>query len=77
LVAVVDHQETISAAFARYGSATYAGRLGQIDPAAVVVEVARLLRDAPALEAMAAAGRSIVDGKGAQRAVARLLTAAS
>jgi len=77
LVAVVDHQETISAAFARYGSATYAGRLGQIDPAAVVVEVARLLRDVPALDAMAAAGRSIVDGKGAQRAVARLLTAAS
>lgn len=73
LVAVVPHQETISELFAARGAAEYLGPAESIDLAATVERVRGLLASGNRRETLARAGRSLVDGRGAQRVADALL----
>lgn len=54
------------------GAVVALGSPADLDPARLVTEVEALAADAPRREAMAGAGRSIVDGRGAHRVVAAM-----
>jgi UDP-2,4-diacetamido-2,4,6-trideoxy-beta-L-altropyranose hydrolase len=73
LLAVVDDQLPVGPPFAGTGAAEYLGDGRTIDPAAVVAAVTGLMADQPARASMAARGRAIVDGRGADRVAAALL----
>ena len=60
------HEEAQGKAFAQTGAARVLGRGADIDPALVKTAVAKLLQSND-LEAMSAAGRRVVDGRGADR----------
>ena len=73
LLAVVDDQLPVGPPFAATGAARYLGDGRETDPAEVAAAVAALMADDPARAAMAARGRAIVDGRGAQRIAAAVL----
>jgi spore coat polysaccharide biosynthesis predicted glycosyltransferase SpsG len=73
VTAVVEHQHDVAAAFASTGAAVYAGEIGRAAPAALCDKVTGLLADERRRAAMAAAGRALVDGRGAERAADALL----
>lgn len=73
LLAVVDDQLPVGPPFAATGAARYLGDGRTIDPADVATAVAALMADAAARSAMAARGRAIVDGRGAERIAAAVL----
>ena len=73
LLAVVDDQLPVGPPFAATGAARYLGDGRETDPAEVAAAVAALMADDPARAAMAARGRAIVDGHGAERIAAAVL----
>jgi spore coat polysaccharide biosynthesis predicted glycosyltransferase SpsG len=77
LLAVVDDQLAVGPPFASSGAAVYLGDGRTIEPAALVAAVTALLADRSARAAMAARGREIVDGRGAERIAAAVLELAS
>jgi len=66
LLAVVDHQREVARLFAETGAAEYAGVLGEADPEDVIARARGVAGD----RTMAETARSVVDGRGAQRAAA-------
>lgn len=77
LLAVVDDQLPVGPPFAGTGAAEFVGDGRTIDPAAIVTAVTRLMADGPARTSMAARGRDVVDGRGAERIAAAVLELAS
>jgi UDP-2,4-diacetamido-2,4,6-trideoxy-beta-L-altropyranose hydrolase len=77
LLAVVDDQLPVGPPFAGTGAAEYLGDGRTIDPGTVVAAVTRLMADQPARVTMAARGRAVVDGRGAERVAAAVLELAS
>jgi UDP-2,4-diacetamido-2,4,6-trideoxy-beta-L-altropyranose hydrolase len=73
LLAVGDDQLPVGPPFAGTGAAEYLGDGRTIDPATVVAAVSRLMADQPARATMAARGRAVVDGRGAERVAAAVL----
>lgn len=73
LVAAADDQLPIGAPFAATGAARYLGDGRELDPAAIGDAVAALMADEPARNAMANRGRTVVDGRGADRVAAAVL----
>lgn len=73
LLAVVDDQLPVGPSFAGTGAAEYLGDGRSIDPATVVATVTRLIADQAARASMAARGRAVVDGRGAERVAAAVL----
>lgn len=73
LLAVVDDQLAVGPPFAGTGAAAFLGDGRTIDPTAVVDEVTALMANKPARLAMAARGRVLVDGRGAERIAAAVL----
>ena len=73
LLAVVDDQLPIGPPFAATGAARFLGDGREVDPSEVVSAVAALMADGPARTAMGERGRTIVDGRGAERIAAAVL----
>jgi spore coat polysaccharide biosynthesis predicted glycosyltransferase SpsG len=73
LLAVGDDQLPVGPPFAGTGAAEYLGDGRTIDPATVVAAVTRLMADQQARASMAARGRAVVDGRGAERVAAAVL----
>lgn len=73
LVAVVQHQERIGELFAATGSAVYGGSIGATDPSELAERVLALAGDDTAQQRLRRAGRALVDGRGAERAVRQVL----
>ena len=73
LVAVADDQLPVGPPFAATGAARYLGDGREVDPDDVATAVVALLADDAARAAMAARGRAIVDGHGAERIAAAVL----
>lgn len=69
LLTLADNQAPVVEAIEAAGAAV---RADVMDPAGVAVALAALVRDQPRRAAMAAAGRSLIDGRGALRVAARL-----
>jgi UDP:flavonoid glycosyltransferase YjiC (YdhE family) len=76
LLAVADDQLPVGPPFAATGAARWLGDGRTIDPDAVRRAVAALLADAPARHTMAATGRRVVDGHGAERLAAEIIALA-
>jgi hypothetical protein len=73
LLAVVDDQLPVGPPFAATGAARYVGDGREIDPAQVAAAVAALMADEAARTAMGERGRTVVDGRGADRIAAAVL----
>jgi spore coat polysaccharide biosynthesis predicted glycosyltransferase SpsG len=73
LVAAVEHQREVAAAFAATGAAEFLGAVWEIEAAAVAAAARDLLGDRSRREALSDAARTLVDGRGAARVVAALL----
>jgi UDP-2,4-diacetamido-2,4,6-trideoxy-beta-L-altropyranose hydrolase len=69
LLVLADNQEPVAEALAAAGAAVTASPL---DPTSMALALSALAGDADRRRAMAAAGRALVDGRGALRVVARL-----
>lgn len=67
-----DNQQRSSRALAAAGAVESAGAVQTLAPAALAARIAALCADAPRRAAMSAAGRRLVDGRGAARVVSRL-----
>lgn len=73
LLAVADDQLPVGPPFAATGAARFLGDGRTIDPGVVADAVAELMADEPARQAMGSRGRSMVDGRGADRIAAAVL----
>jgi UDP-2,4-diacetamido-2,4,6-trideoxy-beta-L-altropyranose hydrolase len=73
LVTIADNQEPLAKCLAALGSASDLGRAELLDEAKLAEELQALAKSRTAREAMASAGRNLVDGYGASRVVQRLL----
>lgn len=67
LLSTVEHQHAVGVAFAASGPAAYLGRLDTVPPAEVAETVRRLLADGDERRRMSESGRTLVDGRGAER----------
>ena len=74
LLAVADDQLASGPAFASTGAAAYLGDGRTIEPEQVRFAVRELIEDGPRRAAMALAGARVVDGQGAERIAAAILS---
>jgi RimJ/RimL family protein N-acetyltransferase len=75
VVSVADNQDAVADSLVRHGSAVSLGRAADVDPGVARLVVAQLAADRSTRAEMAAAGRALVDGRGAQRVVRAMETA--
>jgi UDP-2,4-diacetamido-2,4,6-trideoxy-beta-L-altropyranose hydrolase len=73
LVVMADNQGPLAECLATLGSASDLGRVESLDEAGLSRKLQALVQSRAAREAMASAGRNLVDGYGASRVVQRLL----
>lgn len=73
VLAVADDQLPVGPPFAASGAALFLGDGRSIDPSEAAGAVTRLLSDATARRVMSRLGRSLVDGRGAERIAAAVL----
>lgn len=73
VLAAVEHQERVAFDFAARGAAVYLGSLRTEAPKVVAAEVLALLDNSERRLEMSAAGRRLVDGRGADRVAETLL----
>jgi spore coat polysaccharide biosynthesis predicted glycosyltransferase SpsG len=76
LVAVADDQRRVGPAFARTGAALWLGDGRTVDPGVVWQTVAGLVADPTTREAMSGRARRTIDGGGADRLAAEILSLA-
>lgn len=72
LIALADNQRPVGRSLAEAGAARYLGGWEDVPPERVREEVAALAADRVAREAMARAGRALVDAEGGRRVVMRM-----
>ncbi|MBX7071105.1 MAG: UDP-2,4-diacetamido-2,4,6-trideoxy-beta-L-altropyranose hydrolase [Microthrixaceae bacterium] len=72
LMSVAQNQEPVGNRLAGAGAAQYLGRVDELEPTQVAAVIDQLAGDATTRRALAGTGRRLIDGRGADRAVARL-----
>lgn len=72
LMSVAENQDPVGRRLAEAGAAEYLGRVDELDASDVAAAVDRLAGDATTRRALAGTGRRLIDGRGADRTVARL-----
>jgi UDP-2,4-diacetamido-2,4,6-trideoxy-beta-L-altropyranose hydrolase len=72
-LSLADNQRELAASLERAGAGVDLGDAGELEPRTVAAAVTALVRDVPRRTAMSAAGRSLIDGRGAARVVDALL----
>jgi spore coat polysaccharide biosynthesis predicted glycosyltransferase SpsG len=73
LVAVADNQRPVLSAAARLGCAAALGWHGDVDEARIADCLSALAKDLPLRTTMAARGRELVDGAGAERVANKII----
>jgi UDP-2,4-diacetamido-2,4,6-trideoxy-beta-L-altropyranose hydrolase len=75
VISIAENQDGNASAAVGAGAALSGGPIGNLNPSALCALVGELLGDPARLDRMAACGRSLVDGRGAGRAVQAMQTA--
>lgn len=73
VVEIADNQRPVAAGLSRYGSAHSLGWYTALSPEGIAAALTDLIHDPKRREAMARAGRELVDGRGGERVVRAML----